>query len=107
MLIIVAGGVRLLDAEPGRGHGRSVKRRDISNPAQATAQFDPGQSPDQGAQACFLHHRRISHMPTDSLLVAIFVVAMFVVFAAVLFWGDRQTRPKQLADSSHGKRRAF
>ena len=38
-------------------------------------------------------------MPTDSLLVSVCVVAMFVVFAAVLFWGDLQTRPKQLADS--------
>jgi hypothetical protein len=46
-------------------------------------------------------------MPTDSLLVAVCVVAMFVVFAAVLFWGDLQTRPKQLSDSSHEKRRAF
>jgi hypothetical protein len=46
-------------------------------------------------------------MPTDSLLVTIFVVAMFTVFAAVLFWGDRQTQPKNLADSSHDKRRAF
>jgi hypothetical protein len=46
-------------------------------------------------------------MPTDSLLVSIFVVAVFVVFAAVLFWGERQTQPKHLADSSHGKRRAF
>jgi len=25
----------------------------------------------------------------------------------VLFWGDLQTRPKQLANSSHTKRRAF
>jgi hypothetical protein len=49
----------------------------------------------------------ISRMPTESLLVAVCVVAMFVVFAAVLFWGDLQTRPKQLADSSHAKRRAF
>ena len=46
-------------------------------------------------------------MPTDSLLVSIFVVAVFVVFAAVLFWGERQTQPKHLADSSPGKRRAF
>lgn len=45
-------------------------------------------------------------MPTDSLLVTIFVVAMFVLFAGVLLWGDLQTRPKQLADSS-SKRRAF
>jgi hypothetical protein len=46
-------------------------------------------------------------MPTESLLVAIFVVAMFVVFGAVLYWGDLQTRSKDAADSSHGKRRAF
>ena len=46
-------------------------------------------------------------MPIDSLLVTICVVAVFVVFAAVLFWGDMQTRPKQLADTSAAKRRAF
>lgn len=46
-------------------------------------------------------------MPIDSLLVTIFVVAMFVLFAAVLYWGDMQTRPKQLADSPTAKRRAF
>ena len=51
--------------------------------------------------------QEVSHMPTDSLLVAVCVVAMFVVFGAVLFWGDLQTRPKQLADSSRAKRRAF
>jgi hypothetical protein len=51
--------------------------------------------------------QEISRMPTDSLLVIVCVVAMFVVFAAVLFWGDLQTRPKHLADSSHAKRRAF
>ena len=45
-------------------------------------------------------------MPTDSLLVTIFVVATFVLFAGVLYWGDLQTRPKQLADSA-AKRRAF
>lgn len=44
-------------------------------------------------------------MPTDSLLVTVGVVAMFVLFAAVLYWGDRQTHPKQLA--SEAKRRAF
>ncbi|WP_187399151.1 hypothetical protein [Bradyrhizobium paxllaeri] len=46
-------------------------------------------------------------MPTDSLLVTVFVVTMFVLFAGVLFWGDLQTRPKQSADSSAAKRRAF
>jgi hypothetical protein len=51
--------------------------------------------------------QEISHMPTDSLLVAVCVVAMFVVLGAVLYWGDLQTRSKNVADSSHGKRRAF
>jgi hypothetical protein len=34
-------------------------------------------------------------MPVDSMLVSAAVVAMFVVFAAVLAWGEFQTRPKQ------------
>ncbi len=46
-------------------------------------------------------------MPTESLLVSVCVVAMFVVFAAVLAWGDRQTRSKQLAQQPDGKRRSF
>lgn len=46
-------------------------------------------------------------MPADSLLVTIFVVAMFAIFAAVLYWGDMQTRPKQLHESAAAKRRAF
>ena len=46
-------------------------------------------------------------MPIDSLLVAVCVVAMFVVFGAVLFWGDLQTRSKDVADFSNDKRRAF
>jgi hypothetical protein len=51
--------------------------------------------------------QEIIPMPTESLLVAVCVVAMFVVFGAVLFWGDLQTRPKQLARQSTDKRRAF
>lgn len=46
-------------------------------------------------------------MPVDSLLVAVAVTAMFLVFAAVLIWGDLQTRPRQLARQSDTKRRAF
>jgi hypothetical protein len=49
--------------------------------------------------------REIHHMPTDSLLVTIGVVAMFTLFAAVLYWGDRQTSARQLAGSDP-KRRA-
>jgi hypothetical protein len=31
-------------------------------------------------------------MPLDSMLVVTVVTAMFVAFAAVLTWGERQTR---------------
>ena len=34
--------------------------------------------------------------PFDAMLVSEGVVAMFVVFAAVLLWGDYQTRPGRL-----------
>ena len=51
--------------------------------------------------------QEVSTVPTESLLVAVCVVAMFVVFGAVLMWGDLQTRPKRLAEPSTGKRRAF
>jgi hypothetical protein len=46
-------------------------------------------------------------MPVDSMLVAASVVVMFVAFAAVLMWGDFQTRPKQLTQQSSAKRRPF
>jgi hypothetical protein len=48
-----------------------------------------------------------SPMPIDSMLVAAGVVVMFVVFAAVLAWGDQQTRTKQLAEQPNTKRRPF
>ena len=34
-------------------------------------------------------------MPIDSILVSAGAVVMFVVFAAALMWGDRQTRLAQ------------
>lgn len=46
-------------------------------------------------------------MPADSMVVAAGVVLMFVVFAAVLAWGDFQTRPKNLAQQTDAKRRPF
>jgi hypothetical protein len=46
-------------------------------------------------------------MPVDSMLVSVAVIAMFVVFAAVLAWGDSQTRTGQLARAADTKRRPF
>ncbi len=34
-------------------------------------------------------------MPIDTVLVTTAVVAMFVVFAGVVLWGDMQTRPQR------------
>lgn len=45
-------------------------------------------------------------MPADSIFVSVCVVAMFTVFAAVLYWADLQTRPERLAQQSDAKRRA-
>ena len=49
----------------------------------------------------------VGRMPVDSLIVSVCVVAMFVVFGAVLIWGDRQTRSRQLNQPSAARRRAF
>jgi hypothetical protein len=46
-------------------------------------------------------------MPVDSMLVAAGVVLMFVIFAAVLAWGDAQTSTRQLAQQPNAKRRSF
>lgn len=46
-------------------------------------------------------------MPVDSMLVAASAVMMFIVFAAVLAWGDSQTRAKQLSQQAGAKRRPF
>lgn len=35
-------------------------------------------------------------MPFDSMLMGAAVVAMFLVLAAALAWGDYQTRPERL-----------
>lgn len=51
--------------------------------------------------------QEIIPMPTESLLVTVCVVAIFVVFGAVLAWGEMQTRTKQLVRQPDGKRRAF
>jgi hypothetical protein len=47
-------------------------------------------------------------MPIDSVLVSGAVIAMFVIFAAVLAWGERQTRSlQQQATVGQPRRRSF
>ena len=46
-------------------------------------------------------------MPVDSMLVSAAVVVMFGIFAGVLAWGERQSRPPQHPPDGLGKRRSF
>ena len=47
-------------------------------------------------------------MPIDSILVSAGVVAMFVVFAGALMWGDHQTKATRSSlAASVTKRRGF
>jgi hypothetical protein len=63
--------------------------------------------PERGHAGMFPPSQEVIPMPTESLVVSVCVVAMFMVFAAVLARGDKQTRPKQLAQQADSKRRAF
>ncbi len=47
-------------------------------------------------------------MPADAMMVGVAVLAVFVAFAAVLFWADAQTRSSQFKSGvSAQKRRSF
>jgi hypothetical protein len=47
-------------------------------------------------------------MPFDAMVMSAAVIAMFLVFAGVLLWGDAQTRPdRSKADPHSQKRRSF
>ncbi len=46
-------------------------------------------------------------MPIDSMLVSAAVVTMFIIFAAVLIWGDRQSRPLPQEPAGPRMRRSF
>jgi len=47
-------------------------------------------------------------MPADAMMVGVAVFAVFVAFAAVLFWADKQTSSSELKRSgSAQKRRGF
>jgi len=41
-------------------------------------------------------------MPFDAMLISVAVVSMFLLFAAVVAWGDYQTRPQHLNTSRKG-----
>lgn len=47
-------------------------------------------------------------MPADALIVSVLIVAVFVVFGCVLYWGERRTRDLSLSvESAKARRRSF
>jgi hypothetical protein len=47
-------------------------------------------------------------MPAEAMLVSAAIIAMFVLFGAVLYWGDRRTRDMSApAESAKTKHRSF
>ena len=47
-------------------------------------------------------------MPADAMMLSIAVVVVFVAFAAVLFWADKQTSSSDFnSDGSGQKRRSY
>jgi predicted negative regulator of RcsB-dependent stress response len=42
-------------------------------------------------------------MPFDAMLVCAGVLSMFAVFAAMLLWGDHQTRPQRQKTLAYSK----
>ena len=48
-------------------------------------------------------------MPADAIIVSAAVISMFVIFAAVLYWGEQQTRSRRqgTTERPNGRRRSF
>jgi len=47
-------------------------------------------------------------MPVDAMILSTVIVAVFVIFGSVLYWGERRTRTETPAiDSVKVKRRSF
>ena len=42
-------------------------------------------------------------MPFDAIVMSAAVVAMFLLFAAVIAWGDYETRPERLKTPSQNR----
>src|SRR5438046_164650 len=72
-----------------------------------SSRFDRHQRPRRWVRHTAWRNQTEVAMPIDSMLVSAAVVTMFVVFAAVLAWGERQSRPLHQPADSHRKRRSF
>jgi hypothetical protein len=46
-------------------------------------------------------------MPVDAMVLSAAIVAVFVIFGSVLYWGERRTRDLSNAETVTTKRRSF
>jgi hypothetical protein len=46
-------------------------------------------------------------MPADVMILSAAIVAVFVIFGSVLYWGERRTRTASPSFDGRAKRRAF
>jgi hypothetical protein len=46
-------------------------------------------------------------MPADVIILSAAIVAVFVIFGSVLYWGERRTRTTSPEFDGKAKRRAF
>ncbi len=44
-------------------------------------------------------------MPADAMMLSVAVVAVFVAFAAVLYWADKQTNSSDFKSDGAGQKR--
>jgi hypothetical protein len=57
----------------------------------ASRVLDNHQNPQAEPRQCEALDRGDSPVPTETIILLVIVVAIFLVFAGVLAWGDRQT----------------
>jgi hypothetical protein len=81
----------------------------VATGRDSAACFDPRQSRLPLGRAWFFHFQNgEQEMPADAMMVSIAVFAVFVGFAAVLFWADKQTSSSGgKSGASSQRRRSF
>jgi len=89
------GSVCLLVSEARRGFSCSLMGPHLISSANFSG-FDLGQRSDFTDRGCCLRYLTEVVMSTNTMLVTIGVVLMFLVCAAVLAWADHQTRRARL-----------
>lgn len=77
--------------------GKGIERRPaLPAVAMAGVRIDLDQGPFGTGAHFFLPliHGRKTNMPTDTLIVVLFVIGVFAVFSVALLWADHATRDR-------------